>query len=75
MAERRILLLELQDADGASTWAECVAFSLPIYRRDDRHRMARGPRTNGIDAASRSDDLYPQIAPVYRGQSSQQLQI
>jgi O-succinylbenzoate synthase len=31
MAERRILLLELHDADGASTWAECVAFTLPIY--------------------------------------------
>jgi len=31
MAERRILLLELHDATGASTWAECVAFTLPIY--------------------------------------------
>lgn len=31
MAERRILLLELHDADGASTWAECVAFQQPIY--------------------------------------------
>ncbi|MEO8621427.1 MAG: o-succinylbenzoate synthase [bacterium] len=31
MAERRIALLELFDASGASTWAECVAFQLPIY--------------------------------------------
>jgi len=31
MAERRILLLEMEDADGATTWAECVAFQRPIY--------------------------------------------
>lgn len=29
--ERRILLLELADRDGASTWSECVAQSLPNY--------------------------------------------
>ncbi len=28
---RRILLLELVDADGASTWSECVAGDLPNY--------------------------------------------
>jgi O-succinylbenzoate synthase len=31
MTERRIALLELTDTDGASSWAECVAFNLPIY--------------------------------------------
>ena len=31
MSERRILLLELTDADGATAWAECVAFTLPNY--------------------------------------------
>jgi len=31
MADRRILLLELIDAGGATTWAECVAFQRPIY--------------------------------------------
>jgi O-succinylbenzoate synthase len=31
MTERRIALLELTDADGASAWAECVAFDLPTY--------------------------------------------
>jgi O-succinylbenzoate synthase len=31
MSERRILLLELTDADGATQWAECVAFNVPIY--------------------------------------------
>jgi o-succinylbenzoate synthase len=30
-SERRILLLELVDADGASAWAECVAFDRPNY--------------------------------------------
>ncbi|HTE46041.1 MAG TPA: o-succinylbenzoate synthase [Gemmatimonadaceae bacterium] len=30
-SERRILLLALEDADGASTWAECVAFPRPNY--------------------------------------------
>jgi O-succinylbenzoate synthase len=30
-SDRRILLLELEDADGASTWAECVAFPRPNY--------------------------------------------
>ena len=31
MSERRIALLELHDAGGASAWSECVAFQLPIY--------------------------------------------
>ena len=31
MATRRILLLELEDESGATAWAECVAFQLPIY--------------------------------------------
>lgn len=30
-SERRILLLQLHDADGVSTWAECVAFPRPNY--------------------------------------------
>ena len=29
--ERRIMLVELADADGASTWAECVAGEMPNY--------------------------------------------
>ncbi|AHG93498.1 o-succinylbenzoic acid (OSB) synthetase (plasmid) [Gemmatirosa kalamazoonensis] len=31
MADRRILLLELEEADGARTWSECVADALPNY--------------------------------------------
>lgn len=30
-SERRILLVELEDAEGASVWAECVAFPRPNY--------------------------------------------
>lgn len=29
--ERRIILLELTDRDGATAWSECVAFQLPFY--------------------------------------------
>ncbi len=31
MSDRRILLLELRDADGSVAWSECVAFQEPIY--------------------------------------------
>jgi len=31
VTERRVLLLELFDADGASTWSECVAGEQPNY--------------------------------------------
>jgi O-succinylbenzoate synthase len=34
IAERRILLLELRDADGATGWSECVAFETPMYSPD-----------------------------------------
>jgi O-succinylbenzoate synthase len=32
--ERRILLLELHDADGSKEWSECVAETLPTYAPD-----------------------------------------
>ncbi len=34
VGERRILLLEITDADGIGTWSECVAESLPTYSPD-----------------------------------------
>ena len=34
VAERRILLLELTDGDGATAWSECVAEALPSYSPD-----------------------------------------
>lgn len=32
--ERRILLVELEDASGATAWSECVAFDVPNYSPD-----------------------------------------
>ena len=34
IAERRIALLELRDADGTTGWSECVAFETPLYSPD-----------------------------------------
>ena len=34
VADRRILLLELHDANGASAWSESVAFDTPLYSPD-----------------------------------------
>jgi o-succinylbenzoate synthase len=34
VGERRILLVELADVDGAQTWGECVAEALPTYSPD-----------------------------------------
>ncbi len=31
VSDRRVMLVELTDADGAHTWAECVAFDRPNY--------------------------------------------
>ncbi len=57
MQERRIALLELTDRDGASAWAECVAFQLPIYTAEtiDTAWLALGewlaPRVLGRELA------------------------
>ena len=57
MQERRIALLELTDCDGASAWAECVAFQLPIYTAEtiDTAWLALGewlaPRVLGRELA------------------------
>ena len=34
VSDRRILLLELRDAEGATGWSECVAFDTPMYSPD-----------------------------------------
>jgi O-succinylbenzoate synthase len=34
VAERRIVLLEMADADGGTAWSECVAEALPTYSAD-----------------------------------------
>src|SRR6185369_5772963 len=56
-SERRILLLELQDADGASVWSECVAI-----------REWLAPRLLG-HAVDRAADVHARLATDIRGHS------
>lgn len=61
MRERRILLLELFDADGAKTWAECVVDDAPNYSSETIDTawptIVRwlAPRLLGADIASHGD--------------------
>ena len=61
MLERRILLLELFDADGAKTWAECVVDDAPNYSSETIDTawptLVRwlAPRLLGADIASHTD--------------------
>lgn len=61
MRERRILLLELFDADGATTWAECVVDDAPNYSSETIDTawptIVRwlAPRLLGADIASHTD--------------------
>jgi len=61
MSDRRILLLELRDADGIAAWSECVAFQNPIYSAEtiDTAWMAitswLAERVLGVDFSSPSD--------------------
>src|SRR4029079_5802728 len=73
-SERRILLLELQDADGASVWSECVAFEAPIYTAEtiDTAWLAvrewLAPRLLG-HAVDRAADVHARLATNIRGHS------
>lgn len=57
ISDRRILLLEWRDADGALAWSECVAFQEPIYSAEtiDTAWMAvtrwLAPRVLGVSLA------------------------
>lgn len=59
--ERRILLLELRDADGATAWSECVADDLPNYSPETTdtawHAITRwlAPRVLGVPFDSPAD--------------------
>ena len=72
VAERRILLLELTDGDGTTTWSECVAESLPSYSPDtvDTCWLAIsewfGPRVLGRAFASPTQ-VDPVLAQDVRG--------
>jgi O-succinylbenzoate synthase len=71
-SERRILLLELRDADGTSTWSECVAGEQPNYSPEtvDTAWLAIGewvaPRVLGVGFASAAD-LHPALERDFRG--------
>jgi O-succinylbenzoate synthase len=72
ISDRRILLLELRDADGATAWSECVAFQQPIYSAEtiDTAWMAitswLAPRVLGVDLAS-PDAVHPALEHEIRG--------
>ena len=71
-SERRMLLLELQDEDGASVWAECVAFEAPIYTSEtiDTAWLALrewlAPRLLG-HAVDRAAESHARLATNIRG--------
>ena len=70
--ERRILLLELREADGAAEWAECVAGEQPNYSAEtiDTAWLAIrewiAPRVLGV-AIDRPDDVHPLLERDIRG--------
>lgn len=70
--ERRVLLLELRDADGLAAWSECVAEALPSYSPEtvDTCWLALAewlaPRVLGV-ALDAPEDLAPVLARGVRG--------
>src|SRR5215210_4235086 len=70
--DRRIVLLELRDADGAVGWSECVAFDDPFYSPDtvDTAWIAItrwvAPRVLGQPLAH-PRDLFPALERDFRG--------
>ena len=69
---RRILLLELTDADGVSVWSECVADALPNYSPEtvDTCWLAItewvAPRVLGA-AFARPEEVHPALERDFRG--------
>lgn len=72
VAERRICLLELQDADGAVSWSECVAGEEPNYSPEtiDTAWLAIeayvAPRVIGV-AFNAPSDVFPALEHNFRG--------
>jgi O-succinylbenzoate synthase len=72
VADRRILLLELHDADGPSAWSESVAFDTPLYSPDtiDTAWIAVtewiAPRVLGATFAH-PRDIFPTLERDFRG--------
>ena len=72
IAHRRIFLLELRDADGATGWSECVAFERPMYSPEtiDTAWLAVtewvAPRVLGR-AFAHPRELFPELERDFRG--------
>src|SRR3982750_4478154 len=72
VADRRILLLELHDADGPTAWSESVAFDTPLYSPDtiDTAWLAVtewiAPRVLGT-AFAHPRDVFPALERGLRG--------
>lgn len=72
VADRRICLLELADADGTTAWSECVAGELPNYSAETIdtawHALREWliPRVLGASLA-RPDDVFPLLDRNIRG--------
>lgn len=72
VTDRRVLLLELEDRDGATAWSECVAMATPNYSPDtlDTCRVAIrqwvAPRILGQTFPS-ADAVYPVLQRDFRG--------
>jgi o-succinylbenzoate synthase len=70
--ERRILLLELQDGDRATTWAECVAGEQPNYTAESIDtawyaiREWIAPRVIGVPFAT-PEAVHPALQTNFRG--------
>jgi o-succinylbenzoate synthase len=72
VAERRILLLELRAADGATAWSECVAGEAPNYAPETIDtawlaiRSWAAPRVLGVDVPH-PRDVHALLARDFRG--------
>jgi O-succinylbenzoate synthase len=72
VTDRRIMLLELRDSDGATTWSECVAGETPNYSSEtiDTAWIATAeyaaPRVLGSSFA-RPEDVHPALEVNFRG--------
>lgn len=69
--DRRIMLLELEDADGATTWSECVAGEAPNYSSETIDTAWTilidyiAPRMLGV-AYARPEDVHPALELNFR---------
>ena len=70
---RRIILVQMTDADGTEGWGECTAGEFPNYSPDDgRHGVDRHPRVGGARGCSARpsrgpEEIHPVLEENFRG--------